>query len=134
MQNPFIKTKNHTKNYSFPTFSFFSHLHVDTMARGDSHKCGSASTVLNSPHNVTKTFKNQEWMSDGYLDSIVSLPLGAHADEGLTDLNTATQIVSVEEIEDEDDLHLKDKEKLDLTGPLLESVIPADWLLEGHFV
>ena len=73
-------------------------------------------------------------MSDGYLDSILSLPLGAHADKGLTDLNTTTRIVSVEEIEDEDDVCFKDKEKLDLTGPLLESVIPAGWLLEGHFV
>jgi hypothetical protein len=52
----------------------------------------------------------------------------------LTGLKAATQIVSVEEIEDEDDLHFEDKKELDSTGPLLESVIPADWLLKGHFV
>ena len=79
------------------------------MARGDSHERGSASTVLNSPHIVNTNFKKQEWMSDGYLDSILSLPLGAHADKGSTGLDAATRIVSVEEIEDEDDLRFKDK-------------------------
>ena len=73
-------------------------------------------------------------MSDEYLDSILSLPLRAHADKGLTGLDAATRIVSVEEIEDEDDLHFKEKEKLNSTGPIFESVIPADWLLKGHFV
>ena len=46
----------------------------------------------------------------------------------------ATRIVSVEEIEDEDDLCFKEKEKLDPSGPLFESIIPAEWLLKGHFV
>ena len=125
MQALFKKEKIPTKIYSFPAFSFVPvpHVNVDTMARGNSHKCGSASTVLNSPHIINLNFKKQEWMSDGYLDSILNLPLRVHANKGLTGFNMATQIVSVEEIEDEDNLRFKNKEKLDSTGPLLESVI-----------
>lgn len=63
-----------------------------------------------------------------------SLALGAHANKGLTGLDTVERIVSIEEVEDEDDLSFNAKEKLGLDGPLLESVIPAEWLLAGYFV
>jgi hypothetical protein len=58
-------------------------------------------------------------MSDGYLDSISSLPLRAHTNKGLTGLKVATQIMSIKEIEDKDDLCSKEKEKLDSTSPYL---------------
>ena len=90
MRALFKKEKIPTKIYSFPAFSFVSHVNVDTMARGNSHERGSASTVLNSPHIAKSNFKKQEWMSDGYLDSILSLPLRAHTDKGLTGFNAAT--------------------------------------------
>lgn len=73
-------------------------------------------------------------MSDGYLDSMYSLPLGAHTNKGMTGLNTVKQIVSMEEVEDEDDLSFNTKEKLGLDGPLFENVVPAEWLLTGYFV
>lgn len=142
----FVKEKNPTKTFTFSVFDFsssedfvFDSTPVTT-ARGDSHKRDAVKSVLNSPHNASTStpgsinFKAQEWMSDGYLDSMYSLPLRAHTDKGLTGLKTVEWIVSIEEVEDEDDLSFNAKEKLGLDGPLLESVVPAEWLLTGYFV
>jgi hypothetical protein len=128
------KKESSTKKIIFPAFDFPPPVTRVALARGDSLEHGSAITVLNSPQTINTPFKKQDWMSNKYLDSILSLPPGAHANKGLTGLKAATRIVSVEEIEDENNLCFNKKEKLDPTGPIFENVIPADWLQKGHFV
>ena len=44
------------------------------------------------------------------------------------------RIVSVVEVDDEDDQVSKEKQKLDSSGPLLENVIPVEWMQDMHFV
>lgn len=44
------------------------------------------------------------------------------------------RIVSIEEVDNKNDQTFNEKEKLDLSGPLLENVIPTEWLQDMHFV
>ena len=75
------KKENFPKNIIFSAFNFPPPV-IDstcvTLARGNSYEHGSAKTVLNSPQTIKTTFKKQDWMSNEYLDSILSLPLGVH--------------------------------------------------------
>ena len=108
------------------------------MAWGDSSERGSAETVLNSPiisfpfFQTNPNLKQEEWMSDGYLDSIYGLSLGAHAEEKLTP--PVYNTVTVDEIEDESEQEYRDREKLEDGDSILQSVIPEEWLQDKHFV
>jgi hypothetical protein len=68
------KEKICSKHHSFPAFYFSPDVHMDTITNNNSHEHGSAITVLNSPQFIKPPFKKQDWMSDEYLDSILSLP------------------------------------------------------------
>ena len=88
--HPLFKIEKITKQFTFPAFDFVPPVNDIPLARGDSLEHGSALTALNSPQIINKPFKKQNWMSDEYLDSIYSLPLGAHANKGTTDLVTVS--------------------------------------------
>lgn len=92
--------------------------------------------MLNSPSNFFSPS-----------DSVYESSLGAHTDEKTgtpqtangTEINTpkttpVKHSPSIEEVDDEDDLRFKEKEKLDLSGPLMENMIPTEWMQQGHFV